>query len=87
MDSIERSILDAKARYWAAKIKEPDFSYASLTSNPGSEISNPRLRTRFYDLMKAWHRLEFTPKLNPLELKSLTEAEEKILRIMKECNS
>lgn len=49
-------LVDAKARHWAAKMKEPGFSVRGLTRNPGTEITNPELKARFYKLLGAYYR-------------------------------
>ncbi len=42
-------LVDAKAWYWAGKMKAPGFSRAGLTKNPGSEIKDPGVKAIFYE--------------------------------------
>ncbi|MBI4055575.1 MAG: hypothetical protein HY402_05520 [Elusimicrobia bacterium] len=79
------SILDLKARYWAAKMKEPDFSYSSLTHNPGSEIPNREIRMQFYDLLKSWYYQPQVPRLTPTETKALWDAERGMENLRQTC--
>lgn len=48
LDALEKRLLDFKARYWAERLKDPQFSLRSLNRNPGSEIRDPELRAEFY---------------------------------------
>ena len=54
LTKLNSKLVDSKARYWAAKMKEPGFSSRSLTKNPGSEIGNPETKARFYKLLTAY---------------------------------
>ncbi len=86
VEVMQRTTLGLKARYWAAKVKEPGFSRSRLTANPGSEIADPELRAHFYELVKSSYH-EDAPKLSQSELKQLLQAEEKAQRLMKTCQS
>ncbi len=52
VDELERSVLDLKARFWAAKLRD-GLDGASLKRNPGSEIRNPEIRAEFYKSLRA----------------------------------
>lgn len=54
LGKLNSELVDAKARYWAAKMKAPGFSARRLTRNPGSEIKDPGVKTRFYKLLAAY---------------------------------
>jgi len=51
---LNSELVDAKAQYWALKMKAPGFSRSSLTRNPGSEIADAGLKARFYKLLAAY---------------------------------
>lgn len=53
---MNEELVDAKARYWAVKMKAPGFSRESLTRNPGSEIADPDVKGKFYKLLTAYYR-------------------------------
>ncbi|MDD2806003.1 MAG: hypothetical protein PHV33_10645 [Elusimicrobiales bacterium] len=55
---LNSELVDAKALYWAAKMKEPGFRVSGLTRNPGTEISDPEVKARFYRLLDAYYRGE-----------------------------
>ena len=84
IDKLERSTLDMRARHWAQRLSDKDFSAASLVRNPGSEIRNPQIRTEFYRLLRRYHdapdgrRVATADALNlaeqDLKIRSLTEA-------------
>ncbi|PKM97373.1 MAG: hypothetical protein CVU79_08630 [Elusimicrobia bacterium HGW-Elusimicrobia-3] len=56
LGKLNAGMVDAKARHWAAKMKEPGFSIRGLTRNPGTEITDPALKARFYKLLGAYYR-------------------------------
>lgn len=62
VDRIVAGILEIKARYWASELRK-GFSPYAVTRNPGSEISDPALKSRFYDAMKDWFHKPFVPDL------------------------
>ena len=43
----QTAALEAKAKYWAVKMRDPDFSTDVLTRNPGGEIGDTKLRQNF----------------------------------------
>lgn len=51
-DALQSSVLELKARYWAAQARKPGFSAASLRVKPGATILDPELRARFVSLMR-----------------------------------
>jgi len=55
---LNTELVDAKARYWAYKMKAPGFSIRGLTKNPGSEIKDPGVKTRFYKLLAVYFEEE-----------------------------
>ncbi|MCX5793546.1 MAG: hypothetical protein NTY45_15205 [Elusimicrobia bacterium] len=48
---LNSELVDAKAWYWALRMKTPGFSAQNLERNPGSEIADPGLKARFYKLL------------------------------------
>lgn len=54
-DTLERSIVDVKARYWAARLRQ-GIERGSLRRNPGSEIDNPEIKAEFYARLRAYTR-------------------------------
>lgn len=56
LGKLNAGLVDAKARHWAAKMKEPGFSIRGLTRNPGTEITDPQLKARFYKLLAGYYR-------------------------------
>lgn len=51
MGKLNSELVDDKAKYWAATMRRPDFKAGKLTRNPGSEISDPAVKARFYELL------------------------------------
>lgn len=71
LKKMQTSTIEAKAIYWALKLKDPTFSYKKLTQNPGSEIKNRSLRSIFYERLEYWHSQNKIPQLSPMESASL----------------
>jgi len=61
MDRLNEQAVDLKARYWAAKMKEKGFLLGSLTRNPGSEIRDPQVKQKFYELLSDYHGKDSAP--------------------------
>lgn len=73
MAPINAAAVDLKARYWARKIKEPGFVTGSLTRNPGSEIRDRGVRSRFYELLASYHEKDEVPPLPDAQLRKLED--------------
>ncbi|MFI5346587.1 MAG: FlgO family outer membrane protein [Elusimicrobiota bacterium] len=83
-DRITSGILDIKARYWAWELKKGYSPYA-ITKNPGSEISDPELKARFYDAMKSWFHKPFVPDLSREEFERMRREEARASDIASRC--
>lgn len=84
VDRLEGAILELKARYWANQLKN-GLSLASLRHNPGSTITDPFLKRRFYDRMKAWYAQASVPAMTAPEVKRFTEIDGQAFRLHREC--
>ena len=83
VDALERSIVDVKARYWAARLRE-GIARGSLTSNPGSEISDPGVRAEFYSRLRAYARAGGDPP-GADEVARMRSTMERIARMENAC--
>lgn len=54
LGKLNSELVDAKARYWAARMKAPGFNRLTLTKNPGTEIADPGVREKFYKLLSEY---------------------------------
>lgn len=79
------AMVETKARYWAAKLREPGFTYGGLTRNPGSEIKDRGLRSRFYDLLSKWHASGEEPALSSQETRKLETLMQRETKLIDEC--
>lgn len=84
VDRLEEQVLDLKARYWAAKLKS-GIDAGSLKANPGSTITDPALKRRFYDLMKRWYAQDSVPELSAEEVRRFVTADQKAYTLYSEC--
>lgn len=84
INSLESSILEIKARYWAQRLLT-GLDLKTLKSNPGSTIPDPDLRHRFYTRMKEWYDLKHVPALNKAEVKRFVALDGEAYRLSQEC--
>ncbi len=84
VDALESQIIDLKARYWARRLKQ-GFSFTGLTHNPGSEITSPELKRRFYARLRNWYEQLEIPPLNASELRLFATIDSKAIQIHDDC--
>ena len=84
VDRIIGGILEVKARYWAFELKHGYSPYA-VTRNPGSEITDPGLKERFYDAMRAWFKKPFIPELSHSEYERMRREDARASEISSRC--
>ncbi|MBI5623999.1 MAG: hypothetical protein HY924_09490 [Elusimicrobia bacterium] len=85
LNGYERDLVDVKARFWALKLKERDFSVSSLKRNPGSEIKDPRLKEVFYSRLRYWHQEDYVPGLTRDEFDSLKRYQKLLELVANNC--
>lgn len=78
-------LVDAKARYWAARMREPGFTISGLSRNPGTEISDPGTKARFYALLKDYHGAGGAQAPDQDKLASLTALMKEEDQVYNEC--
>ncbi|HCC46786.1 MAG TPA: hypothetical protein DEQ38_01515 [Elusimicrobia bacterium] len=78
-------LLDAKARYWAGRMKEPGFSISGLTRNPGTEIADRGLKSKFYRLLSGYHGEEGSPRQEAAEREEVLDLLNTEKKLMDEC--
>ncbi len=84
VDALEAHILELKARYWALQLRR-GVSYRTLKFNPGSTISDPELKRRFYSRMRDWLRQPVIPELTPHETLQFAQADSAAFDIARRC--
>jgi len=82
---MNEELVDAKARYWAIKMKTPGFTRQSLTKNPGSEIEDPEVKGRFYKLLTAYYRSSGDADLGPEKSYEVADLIKMENRVSDEC--
>lgn len=85
LTKLNSELVDTKARYWAAKMKEPGFNRRSLSRNPGSEIGDPETKARFYKLLATYYKAEAAMLPDPDKLSGVTDLMEMETRVSNEC--
>jgi TolB-like protein len=82
---IDESLVDLKAKYWAARLRSPGFSRASLKQNPGSEIENPGVKAEFMEKLKRYYQ-EAPAAITDQDLQQLNDGQRRIDRIGELCH-
>ena len=84
VDELERSIVDLKARYWAAKLRDGLLS-SSLKRNPGSEIQNAGIRAQFYTRLRERYAETIWSPLTDAELAKIKDSLSRISHLNDTC--
>lgn len=78
-----RAGVELKARYWAARVREPGFSYHSLDRVPGGELGDYATLQKFYELFNGYYAQDGPVILTEAErswLNALLKTEAEVLR-------
>jgi len=84
VDRIVAGIVELKARFWASELRK-GFSPYAVTRNPGSEISDPDLKARFYADMRRWFDRPFVPELSRAEYERMRREDGRALELAGRC--
>lgn len=83
--AMQQVALPAKAKYWAAQMRDPKFSSAKLTRNPGGEIKDTNDRKKFYAMLQSLHRSPELPRLSVPEMNAVVKLMDEEAKISDEC--
>lgn len=83
--AMQQVALPAKAKYWALQMRDPKFSSARLTRNPGGEIKDANDRKKFYAMLQTLHRSPELPRLSVPELNAVVKLMDEESKISDEC--
>ncbi|MFA5138251.1 MAG: CsgG/HfaB family protein [Elusimicrobiota bacterium] len=86
VDRMESTILDLKSRYWALRLRK-GLPGGSLESNPGSFMTDPELKKRFYDRMRFWYGQAAIPELTPSEVKRFVAIDQRAFILHRKCGT
>ncbi|OGS06506.1 MAG: hypothetical protein A2270_07420 [Elusimicrobia bacterium RIFOXYA12_FULL_51_18] len=81
----QASAMEAKAKYWALKMRDPDFSSEILTRNPGGEIADPQMKKIFYRLLDEMYKSDDAPRLSFSEEEEVRKIMEEEKRLSDDC--
>jgi hypothetical protein len=82
---LQTSAVEAKAKYWALRMRAPDYSNSELTRNPGGEIGDAQVKKRFYQLLNRLYRAVDSPKLSAAEDAEVRTVMEEERRVSDAC--
>ncbi len=85
VDEMQSSILEAKAKFWATRLNDPNFNRRSVTRNPGSEIRNSSIRERFYNLTKEYHEGGYNNGITMSETVKIENVKAQVDRLIDQC--
>lgn len=82
---LNAELVDAKARYWAVKMKTPGFSLKGLNKNPGSEIADRGVKAVFYKLLTAYYKGGADAPPDPEKISAVLDLVEMEKRVSDDC--
>jgi hypothetical protein len=85
LTQLNAELVDAKARHWAEKMKAPGFTIRGLTRNPGTEITDPGTKARFYELLGGYYKQQAPAPPAEKDLPALKDLLEEESRVYNEC--
>jgi TolB-like protein len=85
VNTTQESTIEARARYWATKLRDPKFKSEHLTQNPGSDIRDISLRQRFYNRTEELYQKFYTKGITTREKERLDAAQRQVKRVISEC--
>lgn len=85
VDKLQESILEDKARFWASRLLDPNFDRRSITRNPGSEIRNMSLRSRFYERTKELYNATYRDGIDLAQTVRIDNVKTEVDRLVDRC--
>ncbi len=82
---LNAGLVDAKAWYWAGKMKAPGFNRAGLARNPGSEIQDPGVKAEFYKRLAAYFAGRASARPGPEKIAAVFALVEMEKQVSDEC--
>lgn len=86
IDDLERQVLDLKARYWAARLKQ-ESAAARPQADPGSTISDPALKKAFHDRVDFWSEAARIPSLTATEIERFVSIDGRAYSLYRACRA
>lgn len=85
LGAMQAAALEAKAKYWALQMRDPNFTSSQLTRNPGGEIKDDAARKQFYRLLDGYHHALTPPQLSVAEMDTVMGVMAEEGRVSDEC--
>jgi TolB-like protein len=85
VDELQESVIEAKARFWATRLLDPNFDRRAITRNPGSEIRNMSLRSRFYERTKQLYNATWRAGIDLSETVRIDSVKAEVDRLVDRC--
>lgn len=82
--TLERSITDVKAKYWAVRLRAAGGAASALQADPGAAIADPEQRADFYSRLREYARAGGAGP-TPAELGRMKTTMERISRLADAC--
>lgn len=84
--SLQSATLEARAKYWSLRMRDPAFDMKKVMGNPGGELS-PTERKRFYDMLRTVHIDQEPPEITGSEMKAVLSVIQEENRISGDCGA
>ena len=85
VERLQSETVEMKARFWAARMADPDFDIHSVRRNPGSEIRSMALRQRFYAMLRGYYDDGRPSPLDRAERDTLAAADKRVDDLVERC--
>lgn len=82
--SMQSATLEARAKYWSLRLRDPDFNMKNITRNPGGALASTE-RKKFYDILRAIHTAPEPPEITVSETKAVLSVIQEEERIAADC--
>jgi TolB-like protein len=83
-DEMESRILELKAHYWALRLKK-GVANTQIKANPGSDLTDPELKRRFYSSLRAWSSFDVVPELEVSDVLTVLMIDHKASALRQNC--
>ena len=83
--ALQLPAVEAKARYWALRMRQPEFKRSALTRNPGAELVDASSKKLFYESLEKFHQIPELPSLSVDEVGAIVSLAEEEKKVTDDC--
>ena len=83
--NLQNSALELKARYWASRLRDPDFSIKGLSRNPGAEVRSLLLRQELYARIRELYHAGYAAGIARQDAGEIDRVDRKVELLSQRC--